>query len=91
MSVAGAGRLELRKGDGLLILPRTRFEGAALGRGARISVQHFEPLESRKVAAVVPEPVAWCADRAHGAELFHFEELALEFRITSLYNRVYEC
>lgn len=52
--------LVLGAGNGVLIWPRTLFQGRALGAGARASIQHFH------VARRDAEPFAALADQASG-------------------------
>lgn len=64
--------ITLRRGEGLLILPKTPFTGVAGKRGARISVQHFELLGSDEDQTYLPEPLATLSGRCHGADRIRF-------------------
>ncbi len=82
LSVAGAGRFELNKGDGVLLLPETRFEGTVAHGGAHISVQHYSLLNQGCKSIDTPKPFAWCAGHTCGAEFFQFrDDLRLELDI----------
>ena len=76
LDLDAAGPRTLRRGEGLLILPRTPFVGTAGRRGARISVQHFELEAHPDSNPYFPEPLAILRGRAHGADHVRFEGVA---------------
>lgn len=70
MRIESLGRKILEAGEGLLVLPGTRFQGQAAADGATISVQHFA--FTRQGDHWIPLSFRQMHGRRHGVERVYF-------------------